>query len=83
MGYRIEYTKFGEKRKNIPKINWRRLRICALVGVAAACLLWWAANNRDTVAALENMASQVGNGMPLGDALEAFCLDILQNAEGG
>lgn len=83
MGYRIDYTKDGAKRKKISHIPWRKLGTFALVGVAVFSLLWWAKNNTATVSALENMAQQMGNGMSIGDALEAFCIDILQNAEGG
>lgn len=82
MGYRIEYTKAGAKRKNLFRIPWKKMGIYALIGLGLGCLLWWANSNTQTLAALEQMAQHVSNGMPIGDALEAFCIDILQSAEG-
>ena len=83
MGYRIEYTRAGIKRKKLCKIQRKKVCVYVLVGLGLACLLWWASSNKHTLVALENMAQDVGNGMSIGDALEAFCIDILQRAEGG
>ena len=83
MGYRIEYTNAGIKRKRLSPIRWRNIRIYVLIGIAVFGLFWWAKSHTQTVAALENMAQQVGSGMSVGEAFEAFCIDILQSAEGG
>lgn len=82
MKYRIIYTPAGEMRF---QPNHRRLikRLCrvALMMVVVGVLFWtsvtdWSA----TVDALEVMVQQLGQGSGIGEAVDAFCLDLLQGA---
>lgn len=90
MGYRITYEN-GSIRKETVKINKLKWKQC-LIGMIAAVLafalmipggrLWLRdlilpGDEEITAAALENMVGELRSGEPVGEALEAFCREIL------
>lgn len=90
MGYRITYEN-GSIRKETVKIRKLKWKQC-LIGMIAAVLafammipggrLWLRdlilpGDEEITAAALENMVGELRSGEPVGEALEAFCREIL------
>lgn len=90
MGYRITYEN-GSIRKETVKIHKLKWKQC-LIGMMAAVLafalmipggrLWLRdlilpGDEEITAAALENMVGELRSGEPVGEALEAFCREIL------
>ena len=84
MGYRIEYTGGGEKAP----FCWRKMGMLLLVVVLLVnCLcprgqellemIFWPGDRAQTVAALETMTEELGAGKSLGEAIEGFCREIL------
>lgn len=95
MGYRIEYTSSGSQRKPL-KHKPPYAAIATAVGVLSLVFLAIAIKHtgltwvRDvllpgdpaiTAAALENMVDNMKSGISIGDAVTAFCQEILANAQ--
>lgn len=87
MGYRIVYEK-REKRK----LPIKKIMIFVLGAVTAAVLLWPASRNRlrewmlpgdaeVTAEALQGLVSDLGDGESLGDAVTAFCKEIIDGGQ--
>ena len=92
MGYRVIY---GEDPFEKPKVKGGRLGLmtagCFLAFVVGVRCFWPAGAERlgrmflpgeGTVAALEQMAEDLQAGEPLGDAVTAFCRQVVEDALG-
>lgn len=90
MSYRITYGEGRIKKKavSLPKIKWKPI----LVGISAAALavtlvvpggrLWLRdlilpGDEEVTVGALEVLVEDLGNGVSLEEAVDAFCYEII------
>lgn len=90
MGYRITYEN-GVIRKQILRIRrfrWKRWGVGGITAVLALMLmlpdgrLWirdllLPGDEEVTAVALENMVSDLRSGEPVGEAVEAFCKEII------
>ena len=85
MKYRIVYTSSGGM--HYQSSHCRQIRnLCRVVlAVAVASLILWMSVSDwpATVDALEVMAQQLGQGSGVSEAVDAFCLELLQGAELG
>ena len=95
MGYRVEYKSFGEEKK-LPKVRKYKSAVLAaalvlsLTGGALTVKLTglpWVqkyllpGDPEVTAAALEQMVEDLRSGHSLGDAVTAFCREIMENAQ--
>ena len=85
MKYRIIYTATG--KMHYQSNHRRQIKIlfrAALAVVVAALLVWSSVPDwHATVDALETLTQQLEQGSGLGDAVDAFCLELLQGAQLG
>ena len=85
MKYRIIYTATGKMHfKSNHRRQMKNLFRVALAVAVAGLLLWtsvpdWPA----TVDALEVMAQELEQGSGIGEAVDAFCLELLQGVQHG
>ena len=93
MSYEIEYPganksernfKVSKKRKSII-ITWVIVCVVLLVSVYSIGLdtikeYIIPGDNDDTIAAFSKMKDNLSDGMPMKDAVEAFCTEIIQSA---
>ena len=85
MKYRIIYTPAGKMHFQ-PNHRRQMKRIFRVVlGIAVVALLLWTSvpDWPSTVDALEVMAQELGQGSGIGEAVDAFCLELLQGAQLG
>ena len=78
MGYRIIYG----KNKRSPINRKKLLTIATIVGIILLVAAWFDNGLQQLPeAALENMVDAVQNGEALGDAITAFCREIITSAQ--
>lgn len=94
MGYRIDYQPI-KKVRGLEKRSCRRTALTFLSLLLFFLLTWgfWPegrallqealipGDNAVTVTALENLSNELSAGTELSQALEIFCMDILEGAE--
>lgn len=87
MGYRIVYGK--QEKKIIP---FKRIGVIAAVIAVSAMLLWPASRSavaeillpgdaEITAKALQTMAEELGEGQGIGEAVTAFCQEIIAGGQ--
>lgn len=78
MGYSIRYQADGGQLRQ-KRRKWGKV---VLFGLAASCgvILWYQLYKAGIISMLEELARAVGGGAPLKEAIEAFCLELLENA---
>ena len=93
MAYRITYGENNiQKQHGRKKIKWKPIvvGILALTLAVTLCIpagrLWLRdlilpGNEEITAGALENLAEDLENGVSLGDAVDAFCYEIIHGQE--
>ena len=90
MGYRISYENgvIRKETRQKPRIKWKKWALCVSTAALAVTLclprgrLWvrdlvLPGDAEVTAAALEGMVCDLRDGEPMGEALEAFCREIL------
>ena len=90
MAYRITYSEGSISKQTVAsrKINWKPILIGVFAGVLALTLvipagrLWLRdlllpGDEDITAGALEALAEDLGDGVPLGEAVDAFCYEII------
>lgn len=94
MSYQIEYPVENHLQKSYALRGRKKIAISSvlvLCFVALAVMVYAIGidtlkeilvpgDNQITISAFENMQENLGNGMPAGDAIVAFCSEILQSA---
>lgn len=93
MGYRISYGQTKAETYHRRKINLA-LPLCALlvIGIVAAGMVFpqvgevlrgllFPVTDEATVTAFQDMVQQVGEGVSVGEAVTAFCREIVENAQ--
>ena len=94
MGYRIEYDDFGGKYEISQERHSRfplLLTVCVIVFVLGTAVFWpegteklreWIIPGEDgaTAQAFEIMRENLRNGVPVGEAVEAFCRHVIHGA---
>ena len=85
MQYRIDYTQDGKMHRLTRGKQWRKIALLCLGCVGIFLLiLWTSGGDREvTEVALEQMVSQLEQGVSVNDVLTTFCLEILQGAQLG
>lgn len=95
MGYRVEYKSFGEEKKRPKPRKYKQAvmaaaLVLALTGsaltVKATGLSWvqkylLPGDPEVTAAALEQMVDDLRSGRGIGEAVTAFCREIIENAK--
>lgn len=94
MGYRVEYDISGKRvfvNTDKEKRRKRLARFVCILSVMAVLVhgivdrwIWdflFPGYNDSTVDAAENMIAQIREGAPIGDAVTAFCKEIIQNGQ--
>lgn len=78
MGYSIRYQADGGQLRHKHR-KWGKVFIS---GLAASCgvILWYQLYNAGIISMVEELARAIGGGAPLKEAIEAFCLELLENA---
>lgn len=91
MGYRIEYPSFGSvpciRKTGIPRMVVMMFGVFLLIvsvfwqeGRNLLLGLLFSGNLDSTLAALETLSAQLGEGVPLADAVTVFCREILNES---
>ena len=95
MGYRIEYdgevVRWKQEGMQLHRVVGYSL-VCFLLFVVLTYFLWpggwqtleqviYPGNSMVTKSALQNMAVNLRDGAPLGDAVVTFCQEIIENAQ--
>ena len=82
MGYQVNYQTSGKVRRISGKR--KRIQICFVVLCFCGALgaIFWAGRDEvmTTIAALDLMAMELGQGSSMKEAFTAFCLQVLQGA---
>lgn len=87
MGYRIQYDTVGKRkfRSMRDHMNYRKLLIILVVAaLSISCILLrehLLPADAQVTAALEGLADSIREGSSLSDAVEAFCVQILEGAD--
>jgi hypothetical protein len=94
MAYRITYGDGNIQKQSVRtrKIKWKPILVGISVSALAVTLfipagrLWLRdmilpGDEQITAGALEDLAEDLGNGVSLGDAVDAFCYEIIHGQE--
>lgn len=94
MGYRIEYRSHGKvhfhKRIGKPIPKWCVVTACGCLVLAALVICWQNEQLRNlllpgdtevTAKALQELVNDLRNGAEFGDAVTAFCIEVIENAK--
>ena len=85
MKYRIIYTLTGGMRYQPSRRRQIRCLCRVALAIAVAGLLLWTSvpDWSSTVEAMEVLAQQLGQGSGVSEAVDAFCMELLQGAQLG